>query len=122
MLFATAGQSRIFLVMLYAGLALGLYSSVDAAARRLFKPGRLLNAIMDLTFGAVAACLIIAALLYASGGELRLYAQMGVACGFLIYQGSLAPLVARALSRFARCLRRIATWLTMQKLLKKLFK
>ena len=52
MLFYTVGQSRIFLVMLYAGLAVGLYAWLDSAARRLFEAGLFCRLIMDLLLGA----------------------------------------------------------------------
>lgn len=104
MLFHTVGQSRIFLTMLYAGMGVGLYGALDSAARRLFGAGRILSLFMDLLFGAVAAAIVISALLRASDGELRLYSLMGVLCGYLIFAGTLQPLLVRA----ARCASRWA--------------
>ena len=122
MLFATAGQSRIFLVMMYAGLAVGLYSSVDAAARRLFGAGRWMALFMDLIFGAAAACIVVCGLLLAADGELRLYSLMGAVCGYLIYAGTLARPVGALLTLTARCLKRLGAWLSARKLVKKLLK
>ena len=59
MLFYTVGQSRVFLTMLYAGLAIGLYLSLDGALRRLFEAGRWLHILMDLLFGTVLAGILI---------------------------------------------------------------
>lgn len=95
MLFYTVGQSRIFLMMLYAGLLVGLYLSMDSALRRLIQAGRIMNICMDLLFGVVLAGIVIVALMIAVDGELRLYALLGVLCGFLIYSATLGPLLRR---------------------------
>jgi len=108
--------------MLYAGLTVGLYFSVDSAARRLFAAGRWLSFFMDLIFGAAAALITLLALLLASDGELRLYALMGVVCGFLIYMGTFAPLISKLLSLTARGSRAALSWLSRRKLIKKLLK
>ncbi len=122
MLFYTVGQSRIFLSMLYAGLAVGLYVSLDAAARRLFEAGRVMALAMDLLLGLMVALIVVCALVVAADGELRLYALMGVFCGYLLYQGTLGPLL-QALGRFAaRRLRALLAWLNARTLVKKIFR
>lgn len=122
MLFYTVGQSRIFLIMLYAGLAVGLYSTLDSALRRLFQAGWLLKLLMDLIFGLIMAGIVLTALVYAADGELRLYALMGVLCGYLIYAGTLAPLISRATGFLAKGLRvagqRMRGWKIVKILLK----
>ena len=122
MLFYTVGQSRIFLTMLYAGLALGLYASLDGAARRLFEAGPLLSLAMDLIFGAVAAGVTCLALVHAADGELRLYALMGVACGYLIYAGTLGPLLKKLAALLLRPVQALKRWLGRRTFIKKLLK
>jgi len=122
MLFYTVGQSRIFLTMLYAGLAVGLYASLDAAARRLFDAGRTLALAMDLLFGVVAASITCLALVAAADGELRLYALMGVAAGYLIFRGTVAPLLSKACRMLAVPLRALNRWLGRRSFIKKILK
>ncbi len=122
MLFYTAGQSRIFLIMLYAGLTAGLYVSLDSAARRLFGAGRLLSLLMDLLLGLVTALIACLALVMAADGELRLYSLMGMLCGFLIFQGTLAPLLAKAGALALIPLRALKRFLQRRTFVKKLLK
>lgn len=122
MLFYTAGQSRVFFVMMYAGIAIGLYLSVDQALRRLFQAGRFLSLVMDLAFGLAAAFTVICTLLFASGGELRLYALMGALCGYLLYAATLGPLLhclARALTKPVHA---VGRWLNRRIFFQKFFK
>ena len=122
MLFYTIGQSQIFLTMLYAGLAVGLYVSIDGAARRLFEAGPLLALGMDLLLGVVIAAVACLALVVAADGELRLYSLMGMLAGYLIYMGTLAPLIRR-LTRLALVpLRALRRFLLRRTLMKKLLK
>ena len=111
MLFYTVGQSRIFLTMLYAGLAVGLYVSLDSAARRLFRPGPVFSLAMDLLFGLIAACITCIALVAAADGELRLYSLLGVLSGALIYMGTVDPLLNRAGSLLLRPLNALLGWI-----------
>ena len=122
MLFYTVGQSRIFLTMLYAGLAVGLYGSLDAAARRLFVPGRLLALAMDMVFGVIAAALTCLALTAAADGELRLYALMGVAAGYLIFRGTLAPLLSKACHAIGIPLHAAGRWMSRRTFIQKMLK
>ena len=122
MLFYTVGQSRIFLTMLYAGLAIGFYVSIDHAARRLFGAGRLMALSMDLLLGVVIAGVGCFALIIAADGELRLYSLLGMLCGFLIYTGTLAPLLHRFAALALLPLRAAARFLAKRTLIKKLLK
>lgn len=122
MLFYTVGQSRIFLTMMYAGLGVGLYSVIDRSARRLFGAGRVLSAAMDFLFGLVAAFIVLMALLLAADGEMRLYALMGVLCGWLIFTATLAPLLEKALALSARLARRCFLRIRRTGIVKKFFK
>lgn len=122
MLFYTVGQSRVFLAMLYAGLLIGLYASLDGAARRLFDAGRILALFMDLLLGLVAGLIVLAALLLAADGELRLYALLGVICGYLVYLGTLGPALRAILRHLFRPLRRLARWLSQRKIIQKVLR
>ena len=122
MLFYTVGQSRIFLTMLYSGLFAGVYVSIDGALRRLFEAGRMLASVMDLLMGTVLAFIVISGLLIASDGELRLYSLLGALCGFLIYRGSIHPVLEWLLRCAARAMRRAAAGIGRTSLVKKLFK
>lgn len=122
MLFYTVGQSRIFLTMLYAGLAVGFYVSIDSAARRLFGAGPLMALAMDLLLGIIIAVITCLALVIAADGELRLYSILGVLCGFLIYTGTLGPLFQRIAALALIPLRAAVGFLTRRTLIKKLLK
>ena len=122
MLFYTVGQSRIFLTMLYAGLVIGFYASIDSAARRLFGAGRLMALSMDLLLGVVIAGVSCFALVIAADGELRLYSLLGLLCGFLIYRETLGPLLQRCVSLALIPLRAAVRFLTGRTLIKKLLK
>jgi len=122
MLFYTVGQSQIFLTMLYAGLLAGLYVSIDGAARRLFEAGRLFGALMDLILGVVLAAVACIALIIAADGELRLYSLMGLLAGFLIYMGTLHPLLIQLFRLASIPLRAARRFLLRLSLVKKLLK
>jgi hypothetical protein len=122
MLFYTVGQSRIFLTMLYAGLAVGFYVSIDSAARRLFGAGRLMSLAMDLLLGIIIAVIACLALVIAADGELRLYSLLGILCGFLIYRGTLEPFLHRCAALALIPLRAAGRFLMRRTLIKKLLK
>lgn len=122
MLFYTLGQSAAFLLMLPAGLMTGLIWDGLCALRRLFQPGALLSLAMDMTFCLMAAFLLVASLVNALRGEMRLYAVMGSLAGFLLYGATLSPLIAlivRTLLRLLHALgRRLAACAFVRRLLK----
>ena len=122
MLFYTIGQSQIFLGMLYAGLAVGLWYDVLKLLRRLFQAGKILSLVLDLAFGAGAVVPVLAALLKANYGEMRLYALLGCLCGFVIYMGSVGPLLEKTVLVFCgalvKAVKRISGTRFMKKILK----
>ena len=122
MLFYTIGQSRIFLDMLYAGLAVGLYVNIDSAARRLFAAGKLFAAAMDLILGTVIAAVACLALVIAADGELRLYSLMGLLTGYLIYMGTIAPLTGKLARLLLIPLRALRRFILRRTFIKKLLK
>ena len=108
--------------MLYAGFAIGVYASIDAAARQLFQAGRLLSLMMDLLFGVAAAVITALALVLAADGELRLYSLLGALCGYLIYVRTLAPLLSKLCALVLIPLRKSACWISKRSFVKKLLK
>ena len=122
MLFYTLGQSAAFLLMLPAGLMTGLIWDGLCALRRLLQPGALLSLAMDLAFCLTAAFLLVASLVAALHGEMRLYAIMGSLTGFLLYGATLSPLIAliaRALAGLLGALkRRLAACALVRRLLR----
>lgn len=101
--FETAGQSGVFLLLLYAGAAAGvLYDAISPARRRCPRP---LAVILDGSWCLLAAALCALAL--AAGGEnqLRLYALLGMVCGAGIYCLGVRRLIlgaVRLLRRFTQ--------------------
>ena len=122
MLFYTVGQSAAFLLMLECGLQIGLVYDGFRLLRRLFRPGILMSLILDLLFGAGAAGLLIAALLRALDGELRLYALLGALAGFLLYGVTLSRLLGALGARLAKWGERAARWLGRREFIKKMLK
>ncbi len=103
MLFYTVGQSRVFLVMLVAGLGIGAWYSLLMLWRALMEAGPVLSLGLDLLFGAGAAVLVILGSLRASEGELRLYALLGALSGFFLFRGIAVP-AGRGARRLVRAL------------------
>ena len=98
--FETAGQTRTFLLLLYAGFGAGLLYDLLIWPRR-FLPrfcAPILDALWCLLTGGMAA------LALAAGGEhsARLFALLGLACGAAVYALGIRALVRGALRLFKR--------------------
>lgn len=102
MLFYTAGQGQIFLVMLYAGVLAGMIFDALDYLRRLFIAGPVLSGFIDLVFSALLFCVMLIAIMFTGGGELRWYAVMGALSGYLLYAFTLRRLLAFACGRLGR--------------------
>ena len=122
MLFYTTGQSIAFLLMLASGLQIGLVYDLTRLLRHLFKPGLLLSLALDLLFGAAAAGILIASLMRALSGELRLYALMGALCGFLLYGATFSHLLEALLKLCVRLSKKAVSFLGRRTFVKKLLK
>ena len=81
--FETAGQARVFLGLLYAGIAAGAAYDLMAPLRALCP--RALRALPDLIWCLLAAAACALALAFGGEGQLRLYALLGLCCGGGIY-------------------------------------
>ena len=122
MLFYTLGQSAAFLLMIPAGLTIGLIWDGLYLMRRLLEPGFILTLALDLGFSMTSAALFGLGLFRALYGEMRLYAVMGALCGFLIYTGTLSPLLRRLMSAGVRLLKRFIRALLRLKITKRLLR
>ena len=106
MLFATAGQGWVFLWMMAAGAAIGLWYALLAALRRLLAAGLWLSLLADIAFGVGAAALFCAALVAADYGRLRLYHAAGALLGFGLFAAAVFSPAGRAAAWATRAVRR----------------
>ena len=100
MLFSTIGQIHVFVWMVGAGLAIGALYTLCAWLRRLLCTGFWLTLSIDLLFGLGSAMLMIAAVLIAGGGSLRLYEFLGAALGAILFELGLRPPLEWLLNMF----------------------
>lgn len=94
-LFAQAGQSRAFLLLMAGGVLLGAILEGAELAR---KKSKLLGGALD----AASACLMVLMILHAtllSGGGLRIYALLGLLIGLLLYDAGVRRVVAALVKR-----------------------
>ena len=106
MLYYTIGQQSAFLFMVYGGLGAGLIYDLFRAMRLLTVAGRWLTAALDCAFLALATLLFGVLLLWANGGDLRLYALLGYSVGFGLYQLGIGWLLRRGCGACVRWLMR----------------
>lgn len=122
MLFHTYGQFQAFVLMAYAGLAIGALKSAVDLVRRLTQAGRLLTCVLDAIFALGMAALLTLGMIAANLGQVRLYCLLGALCGAALYHFTLAPLARLALVRPAQkifsLLGRMGRW----KVVKKIFR
>lgn len=103
-----------FFVMVLAGVVLGIVFDVYRTFRHIARPGAILTAIHDTVFWLFATFLVLAAVFYASWGEVRAYVFVGAVTGALIYFRLASPLVLRfvhwlfrVIARFIRFISRV---------------
>ncbi len=106
MLFSTAGQAQIFLVMAALGAALGLLHD-GMELLQLLLGRRALCWTLEGVFFAFAALCVFFALVRLNGGELRAYTFLGLGVGWCLYLLSLAPLLVKLRTLVARGLKTI---------------
>ena len=88
-LFAAAGQRRVFLLMGLLGAALALLIHLGGSLHRVSRP---LGMFADL-LTAAAFTLAAAWIILGSGDQLRLYGLLGLCIGGVLYLGGVAPAV-----------------------------
>lgn len=109
MLFSTIGQIHVFLWMVGAGMFIGALYALCSGLRRLMCAGFWLSLAIDMMFGLGAGILLIAAVLFASYGNVRLYELLGTAVGIILFSLGIQPplealfrFTGRLLSRFVQ--------------------
>lgn len=103
-------QLYAMLVMLLAGIALGLLFDIYRGIRIVANPGRLLTSVGDVLFWLVATALLIAALLGGTWGEIRLFVPGAIAFGLVVYRALAGLEVVRFVVRALRCAMRVMHW------------
>jgi len=86
-----------FFVMVLAGAIIGALYDIYRTFRLMTKPGQWATAIYDTFFWLVTTALVLAAVFYASWGEVRAYVFIGMVTGALIYFKLASPLVLKLL-------------------------
>lgn len=101
-------QLYAVLVMLLAGIALGLLFDIYRGVRVVLNPGPLLTGIGDVLFWVIATVILVAALLCGTWGELRLFVPVAIALGLGVYRALAGRTVVRAAVGALRCANRAA--------------
>ena len=121
MLFATIGQIHIFLWMIGAGLVVGALYTLFAWLRRLMAAGFWLTLAIDALFGLCAAVIMIAAILIAGYGDLRLYQLLGAVLGGILFELGILPPLEWLLNLTLARTKRIFLKITNFRLIKVIF-
>lgn len=122
MLFSTIGQIHVFLWMVGAGMFIGALYFLCAGLRRLLCAGFWLTLIIDMLFGLCTALILIAAMLVANYGRVRLYELLGAVSGVCLFSQGIEPLLKRLLKAFTDPIRRFFRTIANFRLIKVIFK
>lgn len=122
MLFATAGQGRLFIWMMAAGALIGAWYMICALIRCCLRAGFWLGFFCDLLFGAGSAVIFIAALVSGCYGQLRLFEIFAAALGAALFLLAAAPPARWLRSLVRRLFLRIKTLAYENRLIKVIFK
>ena len=122
MLFSTISQPLIFIWMMFCGCIIGLWYGLISGVRRLMEAGFWLSLACDLVFGAGCAAILIAGLIIADHGRIRLYSLIAAILGAIMTKIALITPLCALLSHFMAFLHRIMTKLAKYRLVKVIFK
>ena len=122
MLFATVGQGALFIWMMAAGMAVGLWYGITALLRRVLQAGFWLTLACDLLFGAGSAAILMCFMIAANYGQFRLFSILGAVLGFALFMFALAGPVNRLLNRLKAALGHIAASISKNRLIKVIFR
>lgn len=103
-------QSYMFLVMVLAGVAIGLLFDLCRVVRLHFRGRGFFAALTDAVFWLLATAIAFTALMVANWGDLRLYSFLGLGAGFFLYLGLGSPLTLSWLIAVARAIQRCLRW------------
>lgn len=106
MLFSTIGQIHIFLWMIGAGMLIGALYALCAGLRLLMRAGFWLTLAIDVMFGLISGVVLIAAVLFASYGSVRLYELLGAAVGMILFSLGVRPPLEALFRAAGKLLRR----------------
>ena len=90
----TTNQPLIFLLTICGGILAGIAYDVYKGVRRAVKAGKWGIAVLDTLFILTLGAIAVFVLFIANQGELRLYAFIGFALGFLLYMAGLSPFLS----------------------------
>ena len=122
MLFATAGQGLLFVWMMAAGAAIGLWYLLVYLLRRFIQAGFWLTLACDLLFGAGAAVIFVAAIIAGNYGAPRPFALLGVLCGAALFALAVCPPLEYLRNALLRTSRKIMAFAAKNRLIKVIFK
>ncbi|MDO4547377.1 MAG: spore cortex biosynthesis protein YabQ [Clostridia bacterium] len=83
-LYYTSGQWMVFLAMIPAGFLAGVWYGVISLARRIMRSGPVLNCVCDILAALGIWLIVMAGLIAACFGDMRLYAFAGAGIGFAL--------------------------------------
>lgn len=101
------GQLHALVVMVAAGVILGVLFDFYRVIRSVIRPGSSAGMIFDIVFWVVATPATFLLLLAGNWGQLRLYVFLGMAAGLFAYFQLVSPLVVWGLISWLRWLGRI---------------
>ena len=122
MLFATAGQGRLWLWMMACGTVMGLWYLLMAALRRFVQAGFWLTLAADICFGLGCGAIFFAFLAAGNYGQFRLYTLIAAFLGLALFAFAVSAPLAWIQNRLKIALGRIWTWLSGKSLIKVIFK
>ncbi len=115
-------QAQLFVWMMAAGVAVGVWYMLTALLRRFIQAGFCLSLACDLLFALGCAAILIAALVAGNYGQARPFELLGALLGAALFGFGLVPPL-RALGRvIVRVLRKIMAYLAKNHLIKVIFK
>ena len=122
MLFATADQGYVFLLMCAAGALTAAWYDLTALLRRLLEAGFWLSLAADAALGLGTACILGGAMLAANYGQPRLYMFLAAALGAALYRLGASRLLRGLLRRLKKALRAASAHLKDNRIIKVIFR
>lgn len=122
MLFATVGQGALFIWMVVAGMAVGVWYGLIALLRRILQAGFWLTLACDLLFGLGSAVILLYFMITGNYGQVRLFSILGAALGFFLFMFALAVPMVRLLEMLEKALRHFMTKLSKNRLINVIFR
>ena len=122
MLFSTIAQPLIFLWMMFCGGIIALWYGAMKAVRRITAAGFFLSLFCDLIFSLGCAVILVAGLIVADYGRVRLYSLIGALLGTIMTHFALISPLQVIFSQIWTKFHGIMTKLAKNRLIKVLMK